>query len=148
MTNEERTRWESEARAVVTSRIEAIRTKNREATLAPYASDVVTFDVLPPLRNVGAKVIAQKLDGWFDGYEGSIGCELRDLAVTASADVAFAHGLCRFTGTLKAGAKVDMWVRLTVGLARRDGRFAITHEHMSDPLDPKTGQALMGLKPE
>lgn len=134
--------------AVVLGRVEAVRAKDREAMLAAYAEDVITFDVVPPLRNVGVKAVAAKLSRWMDGYQDDLACEITGLDTAASGDVGFAHGLCRFTGTLKKGAKVDMWVRLTVCLRKRGDRWLITHEHQSDPLDPETGKASTDLRPE
>src|SRR5690606_16072344 len=87
------------------------------------------------------------LEAWFASYEGPIGCEFRDLVVAARDDVAFAHGLHRFTGTMTNGKSIDMWVRNTLCFRKIDGRWRIGHEHMSDPFDPDSGQASLGLKP-
>ncbi|MBC8071322.1 MAG: nuclear transport factor 2 family protein [Deltaproteobacteria bacterium] len=133
---------------VVMGRVAAVRAKDRDALLAAYADDVVTFDVVPPMRNVGVKAVAAKLGSWLDGYRDDLACEITELDSAASGDVGFAHGFCHFTGTLKKGATVDMWVRLTVGLRKRGDRWLITHEHQSDPLDPETGKALTDLRPE
>lgn len=139
---------ETAIKALVDDRIEAIRTKDRARLLASYAPQVLTFDVVPPLQNVGSDGVSQKLEQWFGGYQGPITWDLRDLKITASESVAFAHALVRSRGTLKSGDTVDMWFRFTCCFATIDGAWKIVHEHTSDPLDPKSGQGLTDLKPE
>jgi ketosteroid isomerase-like protein len=39
------------------------------------------------------------------------------------------------------------WVRSTIGWQRRNGRWLIIHEHMSDPMDPDTGHTRIDLTP-
>ena len=50
-------------------------------------------------------------------------------------------------GTLKTGARIDMWFRKTLGLQRRDGTWLITHDHGSVPFNPESGKASLGLQP-
>jgi ketosteroid isomerase-like protein len=45
------------------------------------------------------------------------------------------------------GKAVDMWVRSTMGLQRRDGVWVITHEHNSVPFDAESGKASLDLAP-
>lgn len=80
-------------------------------------------------------------------YKGPIGYEVRDLAITAGQDVAFASYLYRVTGTRTDGAVVDMWVRATGGYRKIDGAWTIAHEHQSVPFDPESGKASLDLKP-
>jgi ketosteroid isomerase-like protein len=37
--------------------------------------------------------------------------------------------------TRTTGKKADYWVRVTSGLRKIDGRWVITHEHISMPID-------------
>ncbi len=67
--------------------------------------------------------------------------------VVASDDVAFGHSLSHVTGKLKKGTEVDMWFRSTLGFHKRDGRWLIVHDHGSDPFNPESGKASLGLKP-
>jgi uncharacterized protein (TIGR02246 family) len=126
---------------------QAIRDKDGEALLALMAETVVSFDAVPPLRNAGKSTVKDRLQQWLDSYEGPIGCETRELEIAASGDVAFAHGLQRFSGTLKDGTAVDMWVRTSWGLRKAEERWLIAHEHMSDPFDPENGKAKLDLTP-
>jgi ketosteroid isomerase-like protein len=126
---------------------QAIRDKNTEALLIDLAENVTSFDAVPPLRNAGKTTVRDRLEQWFGSYEGPIGCETRELEIAAAGEVAFAHALQRFSGTLTDGAAVDMWVRVTWGLRKVEERWLITHEHMSDPFDPESGQAKLDLTP-
>ena len=47
----------------------------------------------------------------------------------AGSDVAFVHGLAR----MGAVGQLSMWLRVTLGLCKRDGAWQITCEHESVP---------------
>jgi ketosteroid isomerase-like protein len=85
---------------------------------------------------------------WLGWYDGPVGDDMRDLRVTAGDDTAFASYLYRVTGMMTNGSQVDMWVRLTMGLQKRDGQWAIAHEHTSVPFDAESGQTALDSAPE
>lgn len=147
MTANRDTSDEARIRGIVEDRALAILAKDLDRVMASYAPDVVSFDVVDPLRNVGAEAVRARLQAWFAAYQGPIRCEVRDLTVAAREDVAFAHSLHRFSGTMTSGKAVDMWVRDTLCLRKVAGSWRVTHEHMSEPFDPQTGQASLDLKP-
>jgi len=122
--------------------------KDLAGATAANASDIATFDVLPPLRNRGAEGIRERTQRWFDGYPEAPGYEIHDLhVVVGSGDAAFAYYVYHVSGTLATGDEVDMWVRATLGLRKQDGDWRIVHEHDSVPFDPESGQALIDLRP-
>ena len=139
---------ENELRAIVAERVEAVRAKDPGPLAARQASGVVTFDVLPPLRTRGSAAVEEKTRSWFDGYDGEIGYEVQNLEVSAGGDLGFCSFVYHVSGTLTAGAEVDMWVRATLGCRRVDGRWLIVHDHESVPFDPESGRALIDLAPE
>ncbi len=69
------------------------------------------------------------------------------MTILASGDVAAAHMLIRTSGTLKNGREVGYWVRATDSLQRSNERWLITHEHISLPIDMRSGSAVMDLVP-
>lgn len=138
---------ENEIRRLIDEGAKAIRAKNVDGSLSNHAPDVLSFDVVNPLRSTGFDAVRQRLAEWFASYQGPIGYEIRDLSITAGDDVAFSHSLNRVTGTMTDGTRVDMWWRATVCYRKIDGRWAITHEHSSVPFDVETGQASLDLKP-
>lgn len=127
--------------------VEGLRAKDLEALREPYATDVVSFDVEPPLQHVG---IGAKLANWarvFEVFE-TVDYELRDLALTMGGDVAFGHAFGRLSGTMKNGvATVGMWVRVTYGLRKIDGAWKIAHDQVSVPLDILSGRGMVDLEP-
>jgi len=138
----------SEITALLKARKDFIHDKDAGTLIAQSAPDVVSFDALPPLARQGTDALREKLATWFGGYDGPIGFTIHDLAVTAKDEVGFAHYLYRVTGTTTYGAAVDMWLRATVGLVKRDGIWQVTHEHTSVPFDAASGQAALQLTPE
>ncbi|MFI9597531.1 nuclear transport factor 2 family protein [Nonomuraea sp. NPDC052265] len=59
----------------------------------------------------------------------------------ARSSVAFAHMLHRDSGKRRNGLQTSIWVRSSLGFRRAGGRWLITHEHVSVPIDPRTPQA-------
>jgi ketosteroid isomerase-like protein len=138
---------EAKVRAIIDGRVESVRSKDINALLSNHAPDILAFDVLNPLQYSGVDKVRERAEKWLSSYQSSIGYEVRDLAITAGADVAFCHYLYRVSGTLKGGGEVDMWVRATVCLRKVDGTWEIKHEHQSVPFDVETGKASLDLKP-
>jgi uncharacterized protein (TIGR02246 family) len=135
MTSTGQSQDEAQIRALLAEQETALRARDAERLLSLYAPDAVKFDLAPPLRHTGREVHdVDALRAWFSGFDGPIDCEIRDLAVTVGGDVAFCHGLNRLSATPRGTTeRFDLWSRATVGLRRVDGRWAITHEHISTP---------------
>lgn len=138
---------EAEIRALVEARIRAVQARDAAQATSRHAPDLVLFDVLPPLRYVGAETARERTESWFSTFDGPIDYEVRELVVTAGPSVAFCHYLYRVRGTLAAGPRIGMWVRATLGFSKLDGTWRLTHEHDSVPFDPASGKALLDLQP-
>jgi uncharacterized protein (TIGR02246 family) len=138
---------EDQIRALLDERVRAIHDKDAQALTSACAPDIVSFDALPPLQRLGAEAVRHRAEEWLGWYDGPVGYDIRDLRITAGDDTAFASYLYRVTGTMTNGSKVDMWVRSTMGLQKRDGQWAIAHEHTSVPFDAESGQAALDLAP-
>ncbi len=140
---------EAEVRALVARWGQAFKIKNVEQVMACYApgSAVRAFDIVPPLECSGHDAYRKNYEQFFAMYRGPIELELRDLQVIASADLAFITVLERMAGTLTDGQKSEMWVRVTSGLRKMEGRWLIVHDHVSVPVDFASGKALLELKP-
>ena len=125
----------------------AIRALDLEAAMSIYATDVVSFDIEPPLQHVGAEAKRKNWERVFAVYERPLGYEIRDLTITVGEDVAFAHSLNRLNGTLKSGATTTgFWVRATICFRKVNGHWLIAHDQVSVPLDLTTGGALLNLE--
>jgi ketosteroid isomerase-like protein len=138
---------EADIRQRIDKLVEAIRTMDLEGLKSIYAPHIVSFDVNPPLQHVGAEA---KWKNWveaFTVFQRPLGYEIRDLTITLDGDVAFAHSLNRLSGTLKNGNRSGFWVRATTCFRKIDGNWLIAHDHVSVPLDPESGRALLDLEP-
>ncbi len=134
-------------RAEVDARVRAIRDKNVDAVLAGYSPEVVTFDVVVPLRYAGLSSVRTRLSNWFASFKSSLDYEISDLKIAIAGDVAFDHHLTRVHGVNQGGHVIDMWFRETVGYRKTGGAWRVTHQHSSVPIDMENGRGRMDLKP-
>ncbi|MEV4110920.1 nuclear transport factor 2 family protein [Nonomuraea sp. NPDC049695] len=131
------TSHDSEVRALLDSRVDACQTKDIDRLMSHYSSDIVYYDAVPPLQFAGADEVRGNFVRWFDEYDGPISLETHDVTIATSGDVAFAHMLHLDSGTRKNGLQSAIWVRSTVCLRRTHGKWLITHEHISVPINPQ-----------
>jgi uncharacterized protein (TIGR02246 family) len=124
---------QAQIRQLIDRWAEALRAKDVSAVMSHYATDIVAFDLAPPLQYRGADVYRKNWEAWFPTFRGPIGYEIRDLNIAASDDVAFCHSFNRITGTRTDDEKTDVWVRATVCCRKIDGKWKIVHEHQSVP---------------
>jgi ketosteroid isomerase-like protein len=124
---------DSEVREFLDSRVDACRTKDIDRLMSLYSPNIVYYDVVPPLQIVGSAGVRRNFIRWFDEYEGPIGLEVHDLAIATTADIAFAHMLGVDSGTRNNGVEGAVWLRSTVCCRRLNGKWLITHEHVSIP---------------
>lgn len=139
---------EARIRDLIEKRVPALAAGDAGPLTSHYADRVVVFDAVGPLRHIGAAAHARRVTDWLSAYRGGIDYTIRDLSVTAGADVAFCHYLYRVAGTMTDGTGVDMWLRSTICLRKTDGEWTITHEHTSVPFDGATGAAALDVQPD
>ncbi|MFF3604148.1 YybH family protein [Streptomyces sp. NPDC002463] len=127
--------------------IDAIKSKDLEGLRRLYSTDVVSFDIDPPLQHVG---LDAKLKNWVNVFTlfQEVTYEMRDLTPAVGNDVAFIHGFGRLGGTLRDGTAMGgMWVRVTFYFRKIDGEWLITHDQVSVPLDILGGKGVVDLEP-
>ena len=142
-----KTNDETEIKRVIEAGVEAVCDKNIEGVMSFYAQDVVSFDIVPPLRYVGAEAFRKVWEGVFFVYQGPIDYELHDLSITVGDDVAFAYSLNRISGTMNTGQKTNLWLRWTACFRKINGKWLIVHHQNSVPVDLEHGRAVLDLKP-
>lgn len=138
---------EAEIKALIDDAVEAVRAKNVNNIMSAYAPELVSFDIVPPLRYAGVEAYRQRWQETFSAFAGSIGYEVHDLNLTTGDDVAFGYSLNHLSGTLNNGQPTDLWVRWTVCFRKIDGRWLIAHTQVSVPVDLANGKAMLSLKP-
>ena len=127
--------------------VEAVRAMDLETVKTIYAPDLVSFDIVPPLRHLGAEAKWKNWVDVFTVYQRPLGYEIRDLTIFVGEDVAFGYSLNRISGTLKNGNKNENWVRWTACFRKVNGHWLIAHDHVSVPVDFASGSAMLNLTP-
>jgi ketosteroid isomerase-like protein len=138
---------EAAIRAVMDAIAKAVRAKDVEAMLAECSPDIVTFDMVPPLRHQGAQAIRGLWARTLSPFAAPLDYEVHELDICVDGEVAFVRCLNRFGGAKADGPRVVNWLRSTFGLRRIDGRWKVVHEHVSVPFDMETNKAMLQLKP-
>ncbi len=125
----------------------AIRAMDIEGVMSIYAPDIVSFDIEPPLRYVGAETKRKHWLAAFVMYQPPLGYEIHDFTITVGDDVAFGHSLNRVSGSLKNGRRSAFWLRSTVCFRKIGGNWLIAHDQVSVPVDFESGRAALDLEP-
>jgi len=105
----------------------------QDDVLKNHSDDAVFYDVLPPLKYESAAAYRASWDEWHPDTQGDVQFELEDLKVTASSEVAFAHGILQCGGTLPDGKTFKDTVRSTFCLRKVSGEWTVFHQHLSKP---------------
>ena len=134
---------QEDIRTLLESRVEACRVKDIDRLMSLYSPDVVYFDVVPPIHFTGSDAVRANFLRWFHEYEGPIGLETHDLHLAISGEVAFAHMLHLDIGNAHIPEQQKFWLRSTVCCQRVNGRWLITHEHISLPINYQSANAGM-----
>jgi ketosteroid isomerase-like protein len=125
----------------------AIRAKDIDGVVSLYASNIVSFDIGPPLSYVGADNKRLAWQEAFAAYKGPIAYEICGLDVTTEGGLAFVHSLNHVSGTLVSGKASDLWLRWAACFRRIDGVWLVVHDHASVPANLANGQAVLNLTP-
>jgi ketosteroid isomerase-like protein len=129
------TRTEAQLRQLMDDQAAAMRSRDADYLVSRYAVDAVTFDLAPPLQNVGASAHdADAQRAWFAGFDGAIEYEITDLSLLGGDDFAVCRSLNRLAATPKGmSEEFQLWFRATVCWRRSDDGWQIVHEHNSTP---------------
>ena len=110
----------------------AVHAGDLGGVLADHAADIVMFDVPPPEDGVrGIEAYRETWPPFFQWQRQGASFEIVSLDVTAGDDVAFAHALLRCGTPEELKQDPARRLRLTIGLRKQHGRWAVTHEHHS-----------------
>ena len=137
--------------ALIRQRLEdwakALRAKDIDGATSLYAPNIISFDIVPPLRYAGATTKRHAWQEAFATYAGPIAYEIHDLTVTTHGELAFVHSLNHISGTLANGHVSDLWLRWTGCFQRIGGVWLVVHDHASVPADLERGKAALKLAP-
>ncbi len=146
---EAKTNDPAEIKALEDRFMTAFNAKDVNAIMSCYVPDesLLVFDVIPPRQYVGAKAYRKDWEDFFSAFPGPVTAEISDLDVTAGDTVAYGHSIQHVVLTGKDGKKLDMTVRVTDGYKKIDGKWLISHEHVSVPVDLMTAKPDLSSKP-
>jgi ketosteroid isomerase-like protein len=136
--------------ALLRAQEDAVARGDAAGVVAPLSSNLVTYDLPPPLEYRGARgPYAEGLEQWFATWNGPVTVKLADPTVVVEGDLAVVFGLSRMRGYKKEGGPFDGWNRRTIVLSRTEGTWRIIHEHSSYPLEMDgSGRAATNLQPQ
>ncbi|MEV6362622.1 NAD(P)H-dependent oxidoreductase [Nocardia asteroides] len=142
-----KTNGQDAIRQTIDALVAGIHAKDLDALRPLYATEVVSFDVEPPLQHVG---VAAKMANWATVFTvfDEVRYEVRDLTITEGRDIAFGHCFGRLGGVLRTGQETEgMWVRVTFCFQEIDGAWQIVHDQASVPFDVRSGTPTADLHP-
>jgi len=128
-----RTKDEAAIRELVESWAKAVRTKYLNGILANHSTDVLMFDVPPPLQSSGIEAYKKTWELFFSWSQDSGVFDITEMNIAAGDDVAFVTALMRCAGTEENGERIELEFRLTIGLRKIGGQWIVMHEHHSIP---------------
>ena len=101
---------------------------------------LVVFDVVPPRQHLGADAYRKAWLSFFSHFKGTPKIDISDLCITVDGNLGFSHSIQHVTGTDVQGNSIDRTVRVTDGYRKIEGNWLIVLEHVSVPVDLKTGK--------
>jgi len=128
-----RTVNEAAIRELVQSWARAVRAKDLDGILANHSTDMLMFDVPPPLQSKGIEAYKKTWELFFSWSNDPVVFDIKDMNIIAGSDVAFVAALMRCAGTEKNGERIELEFRLTIGLRRIGDQWIVLHEHHSIP---------------
>ncbi|MFD4205287.1 SgcJ/EcaC family oxidoreductase [Micromonospora tulbaghiae] len=139
---------EAEVRRLHQRWFEGTAAKDLDALMDAVADDVVSYEHDQPLRYVGVNAVREVCAaGLAASGDGSVAWDVPDLTIVVDGDLAVAWGLNRVSVRPSGGPPIESWSRGTRVFQRRDGAWLMTHQHLSYPYDPSSGEARTDLRP-
>lgn len=138
---------EQEIRNLHTAWFEASARKDLDASMAPIAPTIVSYEHSAPLQFASVDAIREECRRGFELQSGDFMWTVPDLRVEVRDDLAVAWGLNRMANRTPDGAEQVTWSRGTRVFQRTDGEWKMIHQHVSFPVDPETGAAATDLEP-
>lgn len=140
---------ETAIRALEENLAAAITSQDVDAIMKNYVPDssFIIFDVVPREEYRGADTYRSYWEEMFTHFKGPFKFSITDLGITVEGNIGFGHSFQHVRGTDIQGHPVDRTVLVTNGYRKIDGKWLIALEHVSVPVDFKTGKLVPVTKP-
>jgi len=114
-----------------------------EAIMTNYVSDesLIIFDLVPRKDYRGAGTYRENWVEMFSHFKGKPKISIAGLGIYVDGNVGFGYSFQQITGTDKHGIPINRAVRVTDGYRKVGGNWRIALEHVSVPVDLKSGKA-------
>ena len=122
-------------RALIARWAKAVREKNLPGIRADHDSEILMFDVPPPLFSRGLDAYMATWEPFLSWSEKPVTFDFQDVKVTTGKDVAFATAIGRCAGRDSNGKREQLEFRLTMGFQKIGGSWRVMHEHHSLPAE-------------
>ncbi len=121
--------------------------KDLDRSMAPIATSIVSYEHSSPLQFDDIALIREECRRGFERAGDDFRWTVPELSVVVAGDLAVTWGLNRMADRLPDGSDDVTWSRRTRVFQRSGGRWLMTHQHVSFPIDPTTGLAATELTP-
>ena len=123
--------------------------KDLDGLMAPLADGVISYEHEEPLQYVGVQAVREVCAAGLDASgDGTVTWSVPDLTILVDGDLAVAWGLNHIRLKPTGAQAIESWSRGTRVFQRENGAWLMTHQHLSYPYDPATGNARTDLRPE
>jgi ketosteroid isomerase-like protein len=140
---------EQEIRALEDNFALAVKAKNLDAIMKMYVpgNELFVFDISPPRQYVGFDAYRKDWKSFLDMVKGPIGVEISDLSITSDGKLGYSHSIQHLSGRNADGSGFEFTARVTDCYRKVDGKWLVTVESVSVPVDLATGKADLASKP-
>ena len=128
----------------------AFKAKDIETIMKGYApgAELFVFDVTPPRQHVGFDDYKKDWQDFFAAFPGPVDkFEVQDLSIETDGKLAYSHSIQPAIVRGKDGSKFSLAVRVTDGYRKINGKWLITQEHVSVPVDLASGKPDLASRP-
>jgi ketosteroid isomerase-like protein len=127
----------------------AITSRDVDAIMKNYVpgDSFIIFDVVPRKEYRGANTYRSYWVEMFTHFAGPFKFSITELGITVGGNIGFGHSFQHVSGTDIQGSPVDRTVLVTNGYRKIDGKWLIALEHVSVPVDFKTGKLVAVTRP-
>ena len=132
----------AQIRAVEQRWIKALKTKDIESIMAPYAPDdnLLIINAIPQHPSAGAKAYRRDWEDFLAAFPGPIRARMNGVTLSVEGNLSYAHATIRILAADRSHKTVDLTMRVTDVMRKIDGKWMIVHEHVSFPVDLANGK--------
>jgi ketosteroid isomerase-like protein len=140
---------QAEIRSLESRFADAFRAKDVDAVMANYehSPELIFFDVVPRSEYTGWDAYRRDWQQFFATIGAIKLFQIEDLTIHADGNLAYGYSFQHYVSESKAGKPIDLTVRVTDVYRIIGGQWLIVQEHVSLPVDLRTGQADLQFRP-